>query len=67
MSDSNLTATLRAALEELIAEAAAKGPGRIMTAAERDAVLRATKLEVGSRVVRSARPMEPGSTRLWVH
>lgn len=34
---------LKAALESLIAEAKAKGPARIPTEAERDAVLRSTK------------------------
>lgn len=34
---------LKAALETLIAEAKAKGPGRLPTEAERDAVLKAGK------------------------
>ena len=67
MNDSDLTATLQTALEALVAEASAKGPSRIMTAAERDAVLRATKLEVSPQVSRSAHSTEPGTTRVWVH
>jgi hypothetical protein len=49
MTYADLTQELKRALEALIAEAQAKGPGRIMTAAERDAVLWVTDREEGPR------------------
>jgi hypothetical protein len=48
---------LKAALEALIAEAQARGPGRILTAAERNAVLWVTDREDSPQATRPDCPV----------
>jgi len=62
--DNALTDELRAALEALIAEARAKGPGRILTAAERDAVLWVTDHEEAPASARRDLPVPETARRL---
>lgn len=57
MIDDALTDELRAALESLIAEARAAGPGRILTAAERDAMIWVTDREEAPEAARRDLPV----------
>lgn len=67
MIDDALTYQLKAALESLIAEARAAGPGRAVTAAERDAVLWVTDREEGPRDGRISFPTVPEHVRTRRH
>ena len=64
MIDDAFTDELRAALEALIAEARAAGPGRVLTAAERDAVLWVTDREEAPASVRRDLPVPETARRL---
>lgn len=58
---------LKAALEALITEAKAKGPGRVLTTAERDAVLWVTDREEGPEDGRLNFPGVPEHVRTRGH
>ncbi len=64
MNDAAFTDELRAALEVLIAEARAAGPGRVLTAAERDAIIWVTDREEASEAARRDLPMPETARRL---
>jgi hypothetical protein len=67
MSDDAVTQALRRALEALIAEARAKGPGPILTEATGDAVLWVGDREEGPPIEWADRPGWPGDPRRRVH
>lgn len=67
MIDDAFTDELRAALEALIAEARAAGPGRVLTTAERSAVLWVTDREEGPEAARREFPLVPEAVRTRLH
>jgi hypothetical protein len=67
MIDNAFTDALRLALEDQIAEVRAEGPGRIITTAERDAVLWVTDREEGPRDGRISFPTVPEHVRTRLH
>lgn len=67
MIDDAFTDALRLALEDLIAEARAVRAGRIITTAERDAVLWVTDREEGPRNAQLNFPLVPKSVRTRRH
>ena len=66
MTDDELTADLRRALESLIAEARTQGLGCVLTEAERDAMLWVGDREDGPPIDWGDRPSWPGDPRLRV-
>ncbi|MGU3337127.1 hypothetical protein ACLBXJ_03865 [Methylobacterium mesophilicum] len=63
MIEDAFTDALRLALDDLIAVVRAEGPGRIITTAERDAVLWVTDREEGPRDARLSFPAVPEHVR----
>ena len=58
---------LKAALEALIAEAHAAGPGRIITTVERNAALWVSDREEGPEAARLEFPLVPEAVRTRLH